>query len=206
MGGEQSTTGSSGSSGTNLGIGIGAAQGLMGIYGAYSQNRRIQNVMNADAANAQVQYGQINAAATLEQQKRSNDVHQARSRLRVLAGDSGLDFGGSFAELDRQASIDQQINDSITKENAYQNKQRVASGLSATLTQLASSSINPLTQGVQGGLSGFSTGLSIQSGLDRSAAARQSAGSADAAAVSGTNYSGMDGEIPEPQDMTVYTT
>lgn len=195
MGGEQSSTGSTG---TDLGIGFGAGQGLLGLYGAVSQNERISQVMNTNADAAEAEYAQIDNAATLEMKKRHIDVHRARSRLRVLAGDSGLDFGGSFAVLDRAAGIDEQINNAIIQENAQATKRRIASGLAADFARAQAGAMNPLSTALQGGLSGFSTGLQIGNGIDRARdAQRQQAAIANAAASTGIDYSGMGGEIPD---------
>jgi hypothetical protein len=176
----------------------------MGIYGAYTQNQRIQGVMDANAASAATEFAQIDSAASLETQKRHLDVHRARSRLKVLAADSGLDFGGGFAELDQQAAASEQINDAITQENAYMTKQRIASQLRASFLGDQSKGLNPVFTGLSGALSGIGTGLQIGGGLDKVRDAhRQSASEANAAAAG--VYSGMGDEIPEPTNMTVIT-
>lgn len=198
------TAGNGASTGLQIGAGLGIAQGLMGVYGAYSQNRRIQEIMDLNAQAAGVEYNQIDTAAALEIQKRHLDVHRARSRLRVLAADSGLDFGGSYAELDQQAAQNESINNAITQENAYVAKQKIASGLQAGFLVDQSKALNPFTTGLTGALSGIGTGLQIGGAIDKLRDAQRQSAAESGAAAAGV-YSGMGNEIPEPNNMTVIT-
>lgn len=149
-----SDAGSLGLGGAGIGIGTSLA-------GAFSQNENIRKAGSANREAAILQYGQIDDAAALEVRKRANDTQRIRGRLRVLGGASGLSTDGSFAALDDQATRDQAISDAITKTNAYNAKLNIGSQLKAHLIEQYSRMGNPLLEGLQGGLSGYSAGTKI---------------------------------------------
>lgn len=145
------------------GLAIGGAAFGAGtsLIGTVAQNENIRKAGSANADATRLQYGQIDEAAALEVRKRAAQTQLARGRLRVLAGDSGLGFDGSFSALEDQQIRNDRIDTAIIDRNAYDAKVNAASQLKASLIRLFSGTGNPILSGLQGGISGFSTGLRI---------------------------------------------
>lgn len=144
-------------------IPLAIAQAGIAGYGAVQQNQATKRSARAAREGAAVQSEQLSDAADLERRKRETEAHLVRSRLRVIAAEAGLGFEGSFADLERQADIDEQTNLAIIDQNLYNQRRRVASGLEADLSTLSGRLTNPLLSAFQGGLSGATTGLQIAS-------------------------------------------
>jgi hypothetical protein len=148
------------------------------LFGAVSRNRSLARSARSarDAANIQVR--QVDAAAALEQRKRAIDTARQRASLRVLAAESGLDFSGSFADVDRSQQEADIVDRQIIETNRVNQRQAILSGLNATLAERASEMVNPLLSAFQGSLSGYQTGLQIEGAQGQAeATARSTAGS-----------------------------
>lgn len=144
---------------------LGATQAGLGAYGAYAQNQEIGKVMGANARATAVNLDQLGDQADLERRKQAITASQIRGRLRVLAADSGFATstpGTSFADLERSAILDDEINRAIIDRNFYNQQQREISQLDVALYQLRAGSMNPATSAISGGLSGYATGLQLE--------------------------------------------
>lgn len=147
-------------------LGIAAASTGVSVGGAIGQNRNVKQAQEAQAAAARVQQQQLTNQAQVETVKRQSEAHLLESRLRVLAGESGLSFGGSLNDLSRQVEYDRSFNDEIAKRNLDMNLMALATGTAAQQTQLESQKQSPIFAGILGGLQGLSAGLSIASGIN----------------------------------------
>jgi hypothetical protein len=113
---------------------------------------------------------------SVEQQKAVRQAQQVSGRIRTAAAEAGTGLTGSFAALDNQAGIDNgRVLQGLSISNAFA-AQSSASQLDANLAEIASRRIGSTTvisQGIQGALSGFSTGLSIAGSMQAASQAQQ---------------------------------
>jgi hypothetical protein len=152
-------------SGFEIPIALAVAGGAASAVSAVQQNRAVKKSMRVAEKNAKITRQQLGDAAELERRKSLQEAGRIRGRLRTSAAESGLDFTGAYTALERQAAIDEATNRAIIDQNEYNQGLRIASGLEADLASLASRGQNTILSFVQGGISGASTGLAIQSGI-----------------------------------------
>jgi hypothetical protein len=158
-------------SGFEIPVALAIAGGAASTVSATQQNRAIKKSMRAAEKNAEITRKQLGDAAELERRKLLQEAGQIRGRLRTSAAESGLAFTGAYAALERQAAIDEATNRAIIDQNEYNQTLRLYSGLEADLASLASRGQNALLSLIQGGLTGASTGLAIQTGINNIEAA-----------------------------------
>jgi hypothetical protein len=122
-------------------------------FGAQQQNQ-------ANRRSARIRGAQLTEAADLDKRRRGNEAQQIRSRLRLIAAENGVGFGGSFADLERQADIDEQLNLAAIDRNLYFERRNINSQVEASFR-------NPLLSAFTGALGGYSTGLQIENAYAR---------------------------------------
>lgn len=144
-----------------LAIASAALSAGAGTFTAVSQNQAVKRQQSAVRRAAKVQQTQMAAAAELEREKRFQEARQVQARIRVASGESGLGIGGTTAALIRQADIDRAANEEIARKNLAMNLENVQSQAQATIAGLGGNLVNPIIQGVRGGIGGFDTGLRI---------------------------------------------
>ncbi len=147
-------------------IGLAVASAAASTYGAIEQNQAVSRQKKAARQAADVQKKQLIDQASVEQFKRKNQAEQVLGRLRVSAAEAGVDFSGSYGQLETQAQIDQAINNAIAQRSLDNNTRRVQSDLQSALAGLASHEQNVILSSFQGAIQGASTGLSIGSGIE----------------------------------------
>ena len=152
-------------SGFEIPIALAVAGAATSAAGAAQQNRAVKKSMDAAAKNAEVTRKQLGDATMLDIKKTQQESGRVRGRLRTAAAESGVDFTGSYASFDRQALIDEATNLAIIRQNEYNQTLRINSGLAAEFASLESRGQNALLSGIQGAISGASTGLSIQNAI-----------------------------------------
>lgn len=132
----------------------------LGGFSSYSQ-AKAQNEATQDAARAQykavkTQNQQLSDQSALERLKSHNEANKIRSHLRVAAGESGIDFGGTYEALARQVDYDEAINAEIINRNLMTSTWRSNSQL-----QPVPGDQNPLLAALMGMMGGAQSGLSI---------------------------------------------
>lgn len=148
------------------GLILGGALGAVGAGASYMQaqenNKSIKRAKAATTAANDVQNKQLTAQAAQAREKRLRESAAIRGRVLAAGGASGFDIGsgdvsGLVTENTATTGIDLQT--------LYTNLQnRIAYGASATnaeLINLDSRTQNAGLGAFQGGLTGFSTGLSL---------------------------------------------
>lgn len=144
--------------------GVGAAASS---YAAVKQNQAVRDTAAATRSAAATQMKQISDAAAIEKRKADNKAAQVRGRIRVAAASAGIGIdGGSFEALSNQAVTDQAMNLAILEQNRKNEIARVASGATASLSEIQSRIQNVLLASIQGGLAGAQTGLAIGGAFD----------------------------------------
>ncbi len=133
-------------------------QGALSTYGAIEGNKAVKRSMTSALYATQTGLNQLDEAGQLERRKVANEASLIRSRLRVLSGESGFTGGGSFADLDRAAAIDEQINLAISRRNQFNQRASLVSRLDSSLSNIAAQHTSPLLEGVTGSLQGFMAG------------------------------------------------
>lgn len=146
---------------TALAIGSAALGATTSAMGAASQNKAIKKSMESQTQAAKIQQQQVADQAAIEREKNFRAMQQIQGRIRVSAGEAGATTGGSFNALSQQAFNDQSLNNAILMRNMTNQQAAIAAGLQANLASLSSQHQSPILSGLTGGLSGFSTGLSI---------------------------------------------
>lgn len=130
-------------------------------FAASRQNRAIESSISAQRSSSTAAMGQLSEQAAAEKLKRQREAAQVRGRLRVSAAQSGVGFGGTFAALERQADIDEQLNTLIIDKNLKAGLARVRADFTSSANQLSSGFESPFSAAIMGGLGGFETGLRI---------------------------------------------
>lgn len=146
--------------------GIGAAANAgFSIFGAASRNAAIEESMRRN---------QMAAEAELAQQARINDLQVMRSRrtaartfgmIAVSAAERGVGPGGSVAALDRNAAVDESLNQYALGIEHYGADLRTRISLSNSQRALAGQGQDYLLAGLTGAIQGAQTGLSIGQGI-----------------------------------------
>lgn len=144
-----------------LGIIGGTLGAASSAFGTMEQNDALsQQASNATTA-AGLNAEQLVEARKLDRLKKLNDREQLVGRTRVAAAENGTGMGGSQAALERQALIDESINNQIADKNFNAQMRALKIGLQSQLVTLNSQMANPLLSGIAGGLAGATTGLTI---------------------------------------------
>jgi len=152
--------------GPELGIALAIGGAALNFSQAQAQNKATARSMRQARESASVQQEQLSRQASLELRRNQIRAQQVRGRLRVALGEAGVGMGGSAQALLNQSEYDEGINRSIIEESFLNNDARVRSGLNADMIGLESRVQNSLLSALSGGLSGFSTGLSIAGAAD----------------------------------------
>lgn len=143
-----------------LAIGLGVAGLGMSAAQAIQQNRAINKAKEANRNAADVQKKQLVDVAAVEKAKREKEAAALRGRIAALSGESGIAID-AYSGLFQQVNTDLASNLDILTQNLTNEQARVESGLAANLAELNTRRVNPLFAGIQGGLQGAQTGLSI---------------------------------------------
>lgn len=153
-----------GISGTTLAlIAGGTAVAGLGLTALAARQQNIQSEAFAEASAAAqneailANLGIAQSKAAVERQKAINRAQRITSLIRVRAGESGIGTGGTTMALLRQADIDVSTNQAIIGRNLANQFASIQSGRSAVRT----TQVSPILEGIQGGLAGLQTGLSI---------------------------------------------
>ncbi len=141
---------------------VGAA---MSAQQASERNKAIKKAQLASIdANTENQR-QVREAGDVQAMKRKNEHAMMKARLRVSGANAGV--GDGVDSLLAQADYDASLNENLLQRNVINEQRRLASGLTADLTNLQSGVMNGVLSGMQGGLQGFSTGLQISSAMPK---------------------------------------
>jgi len=106
---------------------------------------------------------QVRQKQAIEKLRATNRAHLIRSQIRVAAGESGIGLGGTYESLMRQADYDDSMNTRIIDSNADVDMARIAAGLQPIARAPSSMAVS----GLQGGMAGLQTGLSIAGSMTR---------------------------------------
>lgn len=150
----------------SLMIGMAIAAAAAAAEAKKEQNNAIKKSMDAqNEAAKQTLKGQ-----TQEGDAQSNRTNRDEARVRglnaVSAAERGVGMGGSAALLDQTAAAEGATNRYNIQASTQNRGLATLSGLNATQQQLVSHSGSVLLAGLQGGISGASTGLSIGNGIN----------------------------------------
>lgn len=145
-----------------VGLVVGGVQAGLSAAQAVTNNRAVRQSGQIANENAKIQSKALKDQSDIEKAKREQEAAQIAGRLRVLAADSG---GGAFTDLVRQNEIDTTLNQQIIDQNLVNNTQSVNSNLRATIASLSTRMQSPFLSALQGGASGFTTGLQVSSGI-----------------------------------------
>lgn len=145
-----------------VGLMVGGVQAGLSAAQAVSNNKAVRRSGQIANENAQIQGKALKDQAEIERLKREQEATQIAGRLRVLAADSG---GGAFEDLMRQNEVDTTLNQQILDQNLVSSTKSVNSNLRATIASLSTRMQSPFFSAAQGGMSGFSTGLQVSSGI-----------------------------------------
>lgn len=146
-------------------LALGGIQAGLSAYQGIQNNARIRDSMaraNVAASNEIAQQGR---AAKFQTTRTRQDAARVRGTLGVAAAERGVGFGGSVEALDRNAAIQGEQNAQGIRLSRYGAEQSTLSQLEAAQAQLDAQSSNIFLSGLSGGISGFSTGLSIGRGI-----------------------------------------
>ena len=146
------------------GLALGAGQS---VYSAIQQNDAAKKTKEASGRAATVQSQQVKSAADLERLKTLRRSAQIRGRLRLAAGEAGLDEGSSLDALTQQNELDTGLNLGVIQENTTNRQNLIGSELSVQLARLSGTYRNALLSGFEGGLGGAQQGLQLGSSLER---------------------------------------
>ncbi len=150
-----------------LAVGLAAAGAGTSVMAARSQNKAIEQQMDAQAKAAGIQQQQLTQQAAVEQTQREREADAIRGRIRVANAESGFGTGGgTFGALMQQADFDEAFNLQILDNNLSNNLAAVKTGADANLASLESKTQNVLLQGITGAIGGASTGLSLGQGIN----------------------------------------
>lgn len=169
-----------------VGAGIGAISAGVSAAAASAQNRAIQQSMNVNAENARIKQADMvrrrellaNQAmdqrrmAQLQEIRRANAV-EGRARATAAMGGRSTSFGSAARAVEtinadrlfNQMVIDRNLQGQLMQVNS-QYQTGVSDNLSAfnaMMAQLNAQAANPILSTIQGGISGFGTGIQIGS-------------------------------------------
>jgi hypothetical protein len=149
------------------------ASGGAAAYSSYQQAQDQQEYMEATYANqeqaARAENRMIVEQQSQEERRIAQQAHLIRSRIRATAGEAGVGTGGTYEALVRQTDIDLANNQQIIRFNTMNRLMAVAAGMQP----LPAQQYMPWLDALTGGISGFSTGLSIYGGLNQLSAIRR---------------------------------
>lgn len=128
-------------------------------------NQAVRNSLESARRAAGVQIAQLRSSAKEAKARNVRNQQIMLGQIRVAAAESGTGFGGSWADIERQALHDAQYNSEIIDINAQSAIDNVLSGFEASRVSLESQITNPIIAGFTGGLQGLMTGLAITSQL-----------------------------------------
>jgi hypothetical protein len=161
-----------------------AASTAISVSQAQSTNRRIQNQLNANAANQNLKNKsnfartvlltkQTGGAAALEGFKQERQAQQVRGRVQAAAAAAGLSTaGGSFARILQQTFYEEGLNKQIAGQQMEWSMEKIRSDYIAgsidsnaayenMVHTALSRAQNPFLSGLSGAIQGASTGLSM---------------------------------------------
>jgi len=133
---------------------------------AVMQNQANKKVANAQKKNTLVQMKQLSEQAELERLKAQRIAGQLRGRIRASAAESGVGIDPT-GSLFNQANQDQIFNTGVINQNLQSLTDRARSGYAVNAAELESRFQSPLFAGIQGGISGYTSGLSIGQGVNK---------------------------------------
>jgi hypothetical protein len=146
-------------------LALGAGMSLFGAVTSASAADSNNNALAEQGANATTAAGlnaeQLVAQRKLDRLKKNNERGQIVGRIRVAAAENGVGSGGSTAALERQALINESIDNQTADLNLKNQLRGLSIGLQSNLISLNSQMQSPLLAGIGGGLTGFTTGLQI---------------------------------------------
>lgn len=153
-------------SGVETALVLGAVSAATAAGAAQQQNQKVKAAKEANTASVRVQARQLEDQAKVEQSRRIRQAEAVRGRVMALAAERGLtgESGSILAEL-RQATGDESVDLGLIEQNLRSRILSLSSAGNANLTELGTRQQSSLNAGIAGGVGGFSTGLSIQSGV-----------------------------------------
>lgn len=137
-------------------------------YSANEQNKSIKRSEKESKRAAAIQTRQLGDQARIETMKRERQSQTVKAAIRAAAAGAGSEFdGSSFAALSQQAEFDRFTNEKIADLSLTNNINRVASGLSANLSDLSGRKQNLLVSGLQGAAQGAQVGMGFYDGYNK---------------------------------------
>jgi len=165
-------------------IALAVAGAAAAAAAAEQKNRAISRSKRAAKAAAYANVEQVDRRAQLEERRVEAGRNRILSAVRARAAEAGGDTSsGSYAALARQTEYDAGLNTAIVRENNRLQRLSVLSGAQANIVNLEGQRENTLLSAFGGGVSGYSTGLSI----NNAAGASNAAGSADVGSIQMTD-------------------
>lgn len=145
----------------------GAAVGTgLGIIGANDNNRAVKRQMNAqrDAAGQELELqGRVTEA---QKERIRRDNARIQGLIAVSAAERGVGSGGTTEAQRLSADSDAGFNRTTIDTNRYAAGQRTLAQLRSATESLKSQMVNPFLAGLQGGMQGLSTGISIENAMN----------------------------------------
>lgn len=154
-------------SGASPALMLGGAQAVGGLAGSIAGNRGVRRAERSARGSAQVEANQTARSAALERVRRRREADALRARIRVLSSASGTGVGGSVAATINQATLDEATDLEIMRLNEEARIAEINAGLRARLIGLNNQRSNPFASALNAGLSGYTTGLALETGFER---------------------------------------
>lgn len=139
-------------------VGAAAVGATLAVKGAQDQNRAARRSMSSANDSARISLTQQRRASALETQRTINDSRRIAGRLRVAAGEAGIEEYGAGQ---RANLADTGLNTTIIAQNRQSNQMAIYSQLLAQQVALKAQQKNPILAGILGGIQGASVGVGI---------------------------------------------
>lgn len=148
-----------------IAIGTAVAGAATSAQAAIQQNRAQHRAGEAAKRAAEVQRRQVREQANQERRTREREADRVRALLRVRGAAAGTGAGSSFEDLILGETLDLTQDLATIDTNTRSLFDRISSGLSANLIDLASRRRSTVIDSFSGGIQGASTGLQIGQGI-----------------------------------------
>lgn len=148
-----------------LAIGLAGASAGLSLFGQSSQNSAIRSGMRSAHNAARLQMQQTANAGALEQQRIRQQSARALGSVRVAFAGRGAS-GGSADAIARQIALDSATDQMVVGQNVQNRIGRIGTSYEAEVQALKARTSPLILSALQGGISGFQTGLAIQSGIN----------------------------------------
>jgi hypothetical protein len=142
-------------------IALGLTSAGIGAAGQIAQNKNAKAQGKALRQAQGVQQQQLVNREQLERKKREAETSLFESKLRVLAGESGIAIGGSINDLSRQNEFKRAMGDEVGRINLGNSLNALSTGVQAQQIQIDSQRQSPIFAGLLGGITGAQAGLAI---------------------------------------------